>query len=392
MKLNKIYIITDAPIPIGFAPTNRILSYVSGFQQNDIDCEIIIFRKTENYNKIKNINTKGLVGNTVYRYLFNSTAKSKYFLKRRIDNFLGLLRLFFFAFKNFNNKSAIIYYSSYTRYALLLKFCKYFNGFLLLKEESEHPNVYLKNKNIIGKKIFKFLHYEFFDGYLLMTQNLVGYFKEKYPNIFSVHIPMTVDLKRFDISKIKKENYITYIGSLNNKKDGILYLLKAFNSIKNEFGDFKLLICGYSNSQKELEDFNKHINRMGLRDYIIFNEDLKNTDIPKILQKSTVLVLPRPLSLQAENGFPTKLGEYLASGVPTLVTAVGEIPKYLKDGISSYIAKPNDIDSLKNKITKILINPKKANKVGIEGRSIAEIFFNNVTQTKTIINFIKSLY
>ena len=55
MKLNKIYIVTDAPIPIGMAPTNRILSYANGFLANGIACEIIIFRKTENTVKITKI-------------------------------------------------------------------------------------------------------------------------------------------------------------------------------------------------------------------------------------------------------------------------------------------------------------------------------------------------
>ena len=392
MKIDKIYILTDAPIPIGFAPTNRILSYISGFRQNRMECEILVFRKTENPANVRNVDPIGQIDGTKYRYLYKTTFKSKYFIKRRIDNFFGLLRLIIFACRSIDNKSAIIYYSSYTRYVVFLKIIKYFKGFLLLKEESEHPLIRKKSKNKISWYFFKKYHYRFFDGYLLMTLNLVRYFQEKYPHKPYVQVPMTVDLKRFNSQKVKKENYITYTGSLKNKKDGVLFLLKAFNEIKKEFKNYKLLICGFSNSKKELEEFENYIKVMSLQSNVFLYKDVKNTDIPEILQKSRMLVLPRPMSLQAENGFPTKLGEYLASETPTLVTKVGAIPKYLKDGESSFIAIPNDVESLKEKMKEILLNPEKAKIVALKGRKVAEKYFNNIKQTKEIIDFINTSF
>jgi len=65
-----------------------------------------------------------------------------------------------------------------------------------------------------------------------------------------------------------------------------------------------------------------------------------------------------------KHGFPTKLGEYLASGNPTLVIGVGEIQDYLTDNLDCYIAVPGDILSLKNKLLEIIKNYPKAKKVG----------------------------
>ena len=49
-----------------------------------------------------------------------------------------------------------------------------------------------------------------------------------------------------------------------------------------------------------------------------------------------MLVLARPDNIQAKGGFPTKLGEYLATGNPVVVTKVGEIPNYLIDGVNAF--------------------------------------------------------
>lgn len=61
--------------------------------------------------------------------------------------------------------------------------------------------------------------------------------------------------------------------------------------------------------------------------------------MPQMLKNAEALVLDRPNSLQAQYGFPTKLGEYLLTGNPVVVTKVGDIPLYLKDGVSALLSE-----------------------------------------------------
>jgi len=392
IKINKIYIITDATFPVGMAPTNRILSYANGFLKNGAGCEIIIFRKTEDFGKIINDKTKGSFNGIKYKYLFKNTNKSKYFLKKRIDNLLGLFRLLIYCLFRIQGKSKIIYYSSYNRPAIILKISKIFKGHLILKEESEHPYVYEKSKNYLSLLVFKRIHYNLFDGFLLMTHNLIDYFKQNYPKIPQVHIPMTVDLERFNIVVVKKEKRITYIGSLNNQKDGILYLLKAFSIFLKQFKGYELLICGYVSSNKEKNIFYDTLNKLKIKDSVVYYEKVKSDRIPILLKSSSILVLPRPDSIQAKNGFPTKLGEYLASGVPVVVTPVGEITSYLIDGVSAFIAVSQDANNLASKLKEIISDYQRAVEIGFIGRKVAEKHFNNIIQTQKIINFIQKSF
>jgi glycosyltransferase involved in cell wall biosynthesis len=76
-------------------------------------------------------------------------------------------------------------------------------------------------------------------------------------------------------------------------------------------------------------DTSKHlklIREYRLEGRIQWKGEVPRDQIPAILQHASLLVLPRPESKQAQGGFPTKLGEYLATGNPVCSTRVGEIP------------------------------------------------------------------
>ena len=69
-------------------------------------------------------------------------------------------------------------------------------------------------------------------------------------------------------------------------------------------------------------------------------------EVPQLLMDSEVLALDRPNSIQAQCGFPTKLGEYLLTGNPVVVTKVGDIPLFLEDGVSALLAEKRNAENL----------------------------------------------
>ncbi len=391
MEIKNIFIVTDAPMPIGMAPTNRILSYVKGFDANGIKSEIIIFRKTNKSNKIYDTKNEGIVDGIKYRYLFSSALKSSYFLKRRLDDLLGDLRLFLVAITDFKKDSVLIYYSSRSSPVFFLVLAKLFNRFVLLKEESEHPSVYKHTMNAFSLFVFSSIHYRFFDGYLLMTRNLMDYFSKRFPDKPSVLVPMTVDLIRFKNDYVKRKKSITYIGSLNNEKAGVDILLEACFQISNRFPDDFLNLYGEAINIETYNNYQSFVSKFNLTKRVFFKGRISGLKVPEVLSESGVLVLARPESLQAQNGFPTKLGEYLATGNPVVVTSVGEISDFLKDKDSAFIAQPGDVESLKDKIIEVLEDKDMAEKIGIKGRKVAEKYFNNITQTRKILEFINEL-
>ena len=74
-----------------------------------------------------------------------------------------------------------------------------------------------------------------------------------------------------------------------------------------------------------------------------------------------------------------KLGEYLATGRPVIVTDTGEISKYLKDKVNARIVKAGDESDFTEKLMWMLENPEESCKIGIKGRETA---INNFDMNK----------
>lgn len=109
-------------------------------------------------------------------------------------------------------------------------------------------------------------------------------------------------------------------------------------------------------------------------------------EMPNLLSNAEMLLLTRPNNKQAHYGFPTKLGEYLLSKRPVVVSRVGDIDAFLIDGLNAILVQPDDVAEIANKMIWISNNPLESNKLGIKGHECAISNFNNVTEVKKILH------
>lgn len=229
------------------------------------------------------------------------------------------------------------------------------------------------------------------DYFACMTQTLLAHYRTMAkPKAEFMHLPMTVDLKRFqnvDATDICSKPYIAYTGTFNNAKDGVDILIKSFAKIASKYPQHHLYLAGFWHYDVSSQE--KLIKQFELTNRITYLGVLNKEQIPPFICNADLLVLSRPDSHQAQGGFPTKLGEYLATGNPVCVTKVGEIPDYLEDNVSAFMATPGDIDSFADAMDRALSNPEKARKVGLAGREVAKKEFNSEIQAKRLADFLK---
>ena len=232
------------------------------------------------------------------------------------------------------------------------------------------------------------------DGLALMTKKLMAHYSSNFPiQVPLLHLPMTVDLARFAETAQKPAeldtSYISFVGVMNNIKDGVDILIAAFSKISDSFPNHKLYLIGPW--QPDSIGHEKQIKSLNLQDRVFWLGTYPREAIPGILKNSELLVLPRPNSKQAEGGFPTKLGEYLASSVPVCATRVGEIPDYLEDEKTVFFAEPDSIDSFSNAIKRALSNQQLAAQVGAQGRLVAEREFNAEIQSQKLYEYFEKI-
>jgi len=209
---------------------------------------------------------------------------------------------------------------------------------------------------------------KFVNKFIFITEGLADYYKKKVkikPNQKIYVSPSGVDLRLFKRikSNIRKEYNIgpnqILIGSVGGiaKIRRLEEFIHIFNKVILKNKNVKLMFIGAGDALQELKNLTKKLN---LQENIIFVGKVEHKEVPRYMSAFDFGLCHLPNIAIYENSFPLKILEYLACGVPVLVSELKthfEISKKLK-GIFIYtdkedllkIIKSNGRDNKKNNI------------------------------------------
>lgn len=383
----KVAVITQASFPEGLAPTNRVIYHAKGLKANGIETKIFITLPTENWRNVKNINTRGEILGIPYEYVWKETKRSKYFIGRRIHDLLSPLRTAFKIRKEKYEAALLISFCSYYVITVLKFFCFFFD-IKLIAERTELPKtekgiLQIKNQ-IMVSCVFKNLY-----GFLAISESLQKYYSRLVSrNCPVVLVPVIIDVSDIYDSSVNRTKNLVYTGPLLQKKDGIITIIQAFKKVADDFPETNLILTGDIDYSTDKERILNELEGK-YKDRIIMKGFLTREDMIKLINSAAGLLLAKPSSEQANTCFPTKLGEYLSTGNPIVVTSTGEIPLYLEDMVSAYIAEPDSVESFTMKLVQLLSDPEKASEIGKTGKNVALKSFNYKETSKRVISLIE---
>lgn len=356
------------------AAGNRFLSFLRGFDDLEVDATAVLltsytgYRIQEKYRHVK------------VEYLWHDWP-----FARRVFNYLHRPIAFKLFLNRLKSGDAVFCYGS-------PEFLPQFvakKGVRVYHERTESPEVVpITNPKLQADYLKACIG---LDGLFVISTALKNYFINKKVEADIIRIiNMTVDHNRF--AGVKKntatEKYIAYCGTASNNKDGVDELIKAFSIVAKTHDDVKLYIIGQTPSADDKAGNLKLIDDLGLKERVVFTGRVSAERMPQLLTDAAVLALDRPDSPQAQNGFPTKLGEYLLSENPVVVTRVGDIPLFLRDGESALLAEQRNPEDFASKLCWVLEHPAEAVAIGKKGKEVALREFNYLTESKKIIDFI----
>lgn len=377
-------IITAIPFPFGLAGTNRIISYARGLVELGNQVTVL----TSHFNE------DGLGGWYDGIIFKGFRRKHKSGILNKISIPFAVLRQIFYLFKTAKSYNIILIVSNSLILILLTYLACKIRKLKLVQEKSEFPFV-LRNKSVFGRlyaQLYVNNIYRLFDGLIIMTHPLFEYFKDKTKKgCQKIIVPMTVEPERFENVNLnnKHGDYIAYCGYMGGNKDGVINLIKAFSTIEKKYEQLKLLLIGTA-TQAELLELKQLVEDLKINNVVFYGSVTRN-EMPLLLCGAKVLALARPSSLQSTGGFPTKLGEYLATGKPVVVTKVGDIPKYLEDGENAYLVEPDDNTAFAEKIDFVLSHYDDALKIAQKGKELTNTVFNYKVQSKRMHGFLIGL-
>jgi glycosyltransferase involved in cell wall biosynthesis len=245
--------------------------------------------------------------------------------------------------------------------------------------------------------VYRRVAFKVFDGILVISEELGRYVKPHMRRRAQLlRMPILVDPDEFAKPPEGKEllperRYVMYFGPLNEYKDGVVSLMKAFGRVADEFPDVDLALVGDYSRDGRASEFERIAEELGILDRIAITGPVEREDVPRYLHQATVLALARPASRQAVHNFPTKLGEYLATGKPVVVTRAGEIDEYLEDGVSAFLVAPGDSDVFASRLRDVLSSPDAARQVGRGGQEVARREFDYRRNGRRLRSFIVGL-
>ena len=169
---------------------------------------------------------------------------------------------------------------------------------------------------------------------------------------------------------------ILYTGTLN-KKYGIINLLEAFSMIDKE--NYRLQICGTGEAEKEILEMAHLDNRIDFKGRITREEAVK-------LQKNaTVLINPRNSEEEfTKYSFPSKIMEYLVSGVPTISYKLPGMPEEYNDYL--YFISDNTVKSIADTLINVCEkNSQDLVNFGEKARKFVLSEKNNIKQVDRLL-------
>lgn len=351
------------------APLNRLLSFLAAFDKAGINTEMVFVYPDANHSKMqkeyKNISVK---------YLWDSSNICNKYL-RYAKSFIDVCHFV----KTLRQDDKIFCFGCVQYLSMIVK-----SPAKVYHERTEHPSVVPAFPSFIQKSYLKACSK--LEGMFVISTALKRYFENiGVKNITIVN--MTVDVARFEGLQ-KHESpypYIAYCGTVSNNKDGVDDLIKAFAIVNGIHPEYKLVIMGKVPTKDDEFGNLDLVDKLGIREAVVFTGMVSAGEMPQRLKDAEIVALARPDSLQAQCGFPTKLGEYLLTANPVVVTKVGDIPRFLKHKETALLSDQRDIEAFARNLLWAIDHKEEARVVGKAGRNIALAEFNNEIEASKII-------
>ena len=399
----RVAVVSIYSIPNGGAATNRILAYTKGLVENGAEVDVFAIFPTENHQPVKELLPKsGVYHNIRYSYT-SGRYRSRYKIIRAISKISRFRHLYgyYTSYKQIRKQSKKCDYDaliiSTDMIPALATFSHLANTIcaksIFIFDEFPTPIRHkLKTSIPIWKEILYKIVLKKIDAYISISNELKNYYcgLSQKPTFV---LPVIVDISKFIPSSSRNSTprkYLCYMGNMELSKDDVDNIIKSFHLVCDDFPDLELHL--YGNPVPEtMNTLTRLIDVLGLKDRVFLKGRVSNELVPEIIQNAYVLVSSQPDTKRASGGFPTKLGEYLSTGIPTLITDVGENAKYVNDKEHVFFAKPKNPEDYANCLNFILNNYKDALKVARNGQTFVYENYSHVIQGKRLIEFISTL-
>jgi len=392
----RVLVVGDAfSFPDGEGATARVHAVARGLSAAGCHVKILVTRPSERpSSRSSNRDASGAVGGVPFEYTSGTTFLSRSFWGRRGAEAKGVFRASLFAAQGCD--AVVVYTTSSAFLPLALRMSARLGGAVVVKDASELPFVYESDTRL--RRRYHRWHVAVvqraYDGTIVISTYLDEYFKRvSRRGAVNLLVPILVDVEEYaraSSATAPEPGRVLYAGSLGHVGE-LETLLRVFAGVVSRRRDARLTILGNHVGTARRDDLERTAKALGVDGIVEFAGLIPRCDMPDRLARASVLVLTRAAGAFSTAGLPTKLAEYLATGRPVVVTAVGDIPRYLRDGQDAFLVPPGDEEAFRSRLEYVLDHPEAAAAVGLQGRDLARREFDYRIHGPRIARFLADL-
>jgi len=201
-------------------------------------------------------------------------------------------------------------------------------------------------------------------GKIAVSKPAMEYVSSYLPGLYEI-IPNGIDLENFsrEVPKIEKFNdkklNILFVGRLEKRK-GLKYLIDAYNKVKNEFKESRLIVVGPGT--RFLGKYKKQVQDYGLKD-VHFIGTVSDSQLPGYYNTADVFCAPAT----GQESFGIVLLEAMACGKPVIASNIEGYAGVMKDGKEGILVPPKSGEGLAKALRTIMTDSELRKKMGERG-------------------------
>ncbi len=192
--------------------------------------------------------------------------------------------------------------------------------------------------------------------------------------------------RRADPEESKGPLKLVYVGLLNPSR-GLDSIIRGVARMKELGREVHLTVLG---SGKAKPGFERLTSELGVDDRVHFLGWVDNDRVPQLLAEADVGVVPHHKCSHWDNTIPNKLFDYMAAGIPVLVSNVVPMERVVLETRCGVVYSDFDVDSLVEALTS-LEDPQRRREFAANGMKAVDDLYNWSRDERILLDSVAGL-